>query len=153
MIIQQKSSFFAHWTSQHGRDVFEATQVLRHRLRIVVALSAEWLQLLRFHSLLITEITHIAYDVRVMNAAGHGGTFSVLSLLISLSLLRSHGDHGWLFMLLLLCLLLELCKGAQEFDFSSLTPNRYFLRVFLKQMNSSASAFYTLKKTNKHRCS
>ena len=88
-----------------------------------------------------------------MKAAGHGGTFSVLSLLISLSLLRSHGDHGWLFMLLLLCLLLELCKGAQEFDFSSLTPNRYFLRVFLKQMNSSASAFYTLKKTKKTRFS
>ena len=135
-------SLFSLWTSEHGRDILEAAQALRHRLRIFVVLSIKCLQLLGFNSLLLAMLTHISYDVRSTEAAERGATNSVLSLLVMLMLWRYHGAHGGFFLLLLLCLLLELIEGAQETYFSSLTPLGYFLRAGFEQMDSPSTAFY-----------
>ena len=93
----------------------------------MIALSFKCLELLSFIPLLITEITNVPYDVWCTKVAARGATSMVLSLLISLILVSCRVDHSWFFLLLLLRLLLELFKGAQETDFSSLPLLRHFL--------------------------
>ena len=141
MILRQKLSFLSLWTSEHARDVLEVAQALWQRQGILVVFFVYWLELMAFLSLLISVLAGIAYDVWSSKAADHGITLFVFSLLTSIIFWIYIGDHARLFLLDLLCLLLELFKAAQEVYFSSLTVLRYSLRVGFKQMDSPSLAF------------